>query len=584
MPPRSATIRLSNSSGSVFQGWKSLTVDREIPPASELMDGSILVRGRKIGKDLWSADIKTTLAPGDFKEVPLEGNPIVFVRAETPSAISSRGGPTVAGMPMALTSVVEDGAGLLLHFSKRVSAEIHVDLWAKIYPEQTSIVVGNAVVCASNPAVDFAVASFPRDIDLRCGDGIVAQPHGIDNVLLKAGETLADGQARSIHFTMAWPSAMQQMSDILSAAALSMLQISAIGIQDLWLGGNPLPDPVDPRGWLHSVYPGVIRDSRGWTATIGVTPRSLNTGAQEDQLFCGSEYSLAGAETARYLTALGQSRRPCHHLDPDGRPVDLEVHPRLVFWNGRPHYDRSVSPDQLGKSSRPSESQAHGWWGPDEEHLLYGSVVTAYRLSGSPALQWQLRHAARHFIRMVRGRTGSARAVGYRGLLAVLLDQHLESRALADEVAQAWNEHLYGDLIPKLSGTDGIWDPRRDDRLGPGLFWMPWQQALGAWGLDLACRHFGTPRGIPIAQEAAQRVVDDGIAVLPSGRYRAYYALSVDGASTVFGDSDWTYFGVPLAMAALIKDASGHAPRELAIWEQMKASPLAARWIDPSVL
>jgi hypothetical protein len=76
---------------------------------------------------------------------------------------------------------------------------------------------------------------------------------------------------------------------------------------------------------------------------------------------------------ARYYAALGQLRRPCHHLEDQA---------------GR---------DQLGKPRQPTLSETHGWLGPDREHWLQNTVAIALRITGGPALEWEMAAQARLF-------------------------------------------------------------------------------------------------------------------------------------------------------------------------------------------
>jgi hypothetical protein len=332
--------------------------------------------------------------------------------------------------------------------------------------------------------------------------------------------------------------------------------------------------------WRARYLPLEYAHLHSWTAGLGVRPLSVTTGAQEDQLFPGGEFAWAANLTPRYLAALGQSRRPCHHLESDGRLLRLADHPRLIFWEARPHPRAEVSPDRLGKVGSINTALTHGWWGPDEEHLLYNSVAVAYRATGSQALQWQLRHAAVHFLKQPGNkRVPRARAIGYRCLIAPLLWRSLEDRVLAQQVRDEWVRWMNSDIVPALRTRGGVWDSFTDPRLGPGVRWMPWQAAVGAWGMYVASVEFAHPEGKELAQAAAKVVIEQGYAQRDGDTWIAYYTVSKDGGEPTIGASDWTDFGMPLVLAVAQRE-NWSSERIAQLWAMQQARG-SGKWLDP---
>lgn len=576
-------LHVSNTSGGRFDGWIRTTTDVDLPPATKL-DRVLIVRGRPLGLQLWSVDVRVALEPGEtlgYKLVSLQSAPwrTAPVAAD---ALKAMGQPSLAGAPLSVKEVTLDGAGYFVHLAGRVRPMLHADLWLKHYPDQPGIACGELVLCASNASLPDLQVAVPEDLTLRFGEAAVIVLGLPAGPLMPAGDAMADGQAKSWPVTVVWPRLLRDF-EWSTAGALSNLQIGARGLTYTWPGGNPL-FPGSVREWVQKNTPPAIASLHSWSAALGVNPRSGDTGAQEDQFFVGGEASVPGADLPRYLAALGQSRRPCHHLESSGELIRLSDRPQLKFWEGRAHWHRGVSPDQLGKRTTLSiRDVPGGWWGPDEEHLLYNSVVVSYRLRGSPALQWQLEHAARHLLAMPRGRVGAARAIGYRGWLASHLWRNLADRKLAQQVRAFFLDHFATELLPALTRAGDIWDVREDPRLGPGRRYMAWQLAVGAGGLWAASTDFDSMAGQDHALAAAKRVLTDAYVQTDAG-WRAYYTVAVDGGAPAFGASDWSDFGTPMAAGVVLLASRGDpmASRASSVWDQLVARG-SWRWLSPTV-
>lgn len=439
----------------------------------------------------------------------------------------------------------------------------------------------------ASAAVDRAGAG--RDDRLAAGDGGGA-------VLLPAGTVIGDGQARSLPLVFIWRQHLTSEREWSSAGAAASLSICANGIAKLWPDGNPQPI-ADPLGWARSNWAGAIARLHNWDdGPLGVKKRSGDTGKQEDQVFVGGECigpASLGAETVRYLVALGQSKRPCHHLEASGSLLDLAKHPKLVIWSGRAHWHTGVSPDQLGKPRALTEIESHGWSGPDREHWLQNTVAIAYRLTGSPALQWQLEAQARLFMlqetvdqKLSTSDFSAERAIGWAGIVAVHLWRSLEDRTLAEQVAQRWRDRVAKVYLPKLnSKPQDVWKPQPDARLIADtgwrpMNWMPYQQAIGAYGLDYACRWLGPAEGRALALRGAKAALR-AWERLPDGRWKpwSYWGYSsdltapfIEGRGAHDGANVWVWFTPAVWM---VRDREPQNEQARMIWQQV------ARETDP---
>lgn len=598
------TVGLANYSGAPFDGWKRCTVDVMPPHAAGQVGATRYVLGRQVGLDAKVIDLKVHLDPGEVRTVDLSAaTPWAFTRGPLPAdPLAFFGAPTIAGVPLRVVELQADGAGYLAHLQARVGPMLHCDLWCWWQPDVPGWCQGEVVVTASNPLVPDVTATVPDDLRLRFGACDVLVPGLPFNApLLPVGELLGDGQARSFPCTLVWRQHLQTPDQWTSAGAAAAMAISANGISRLYPDGNPLRGAgLAPLAWSRGNFAGAVSRLHGWEAgPLGVTERSQNTGAQEEQILPGAEcmqgVSSLGAETVRYLVALGQSRRPCQHLEPSGAQLNPFGHPRCVFWSSRPHWHTGVSPDQLGKSRSLTELDSHGWSGPDREHWLEGTVNIAARMTGSPALQWQLSAQARNFLMgetvtpgLSTSGADAARSVGYAGLLVALLHLNLEDRALEAQVAERWRQRVLQVYIPQCSSRPGdVWDPRPDDRIlqdldktkyASGVMW--WQQALGAYGLDLGCAAVGPPEGRALALRAAKSVLDHAFTQDASGRWTEWDNTAYLTGGGILPASEMVegkgahrtgWFGIawfPCAPATVLRQEPNNE-KARAIWQQM---------------
>lgn len=584
-------VRLENFTDAHWRGWKRATIDELPARAAGTLGDAVYVTGRQVGLATWVVDVLCSLAPGERRSIALDqAAPLTWERGPLPAdPLAWFGGPaTIGGQVLVPVGIAPDGAGYTAHMRARIGRMLACDLWVTWYPDQPGYARGELAITASNPAVPDMGETVPDNLRLAFGDALVSAS------LPASGTRFADGQSRIVPVVFAWPRHLHFAVEWASAGAATLHGIGAVGIRQLLADGNPTyPATFSARQWANAHLGPALRRLSTWEPSpIGPAQRSSDTGSQEDQVFVRGEALLpdgVGAELVAYAAALKMANRPCHHLEQDGRHVDPIAHPQALLWDGRPRFQ--ISPDRLGKPRELNEPEAGGWWGPDVEHWLCNTLAAAARLTGSPACQWLLGHHARIYLAQ---RTDvpswstsaifSSRELGWEGILVVHLWRELEDRQLAERVAQRWRDRLAKIILPRLGNAPGdIWDVRTQTSASlpivPG--WMPWQQAIGAYGVDLACRVLGLPDGSAFALRAAKRVLADAW-VQEGGRLVEYERLSLAGDRSRSG-----YFvtaWLPAAVAVVLRHEPNHE-KARAVWAQILADTAngSRSWVPPGV-
>lgn len=594
-------VRIANYGALRFDGWHRTTIDVLPQHLSGQVGSAQYVVGRRVGEATWVVDVRAGLAPGEQRAIDLsQATRKQWNLGAYPSNVASffGGWPTIAGQALLLDTVQPDGAGWTAHLHARPQTMCNVDLWFTWYPDEPGCCTGEVALTASDPTVTDLYVWMNAPMTLNFGTALVLPLGGVPQDLLPQGLWLADGMARVLPLTFVWPHLMLSQRAWTDAIGIVNRAIGAVGIQQLLVDGNPVyPPGFSALLWMNTKRSEAVRRLHTLEAPVcGPNTMSAVSGHQEDETFVRGEALLpggVGAEQIAYLSALKLAARPCHHLEANGGPLDFAAHvnPQLVFWDGRPHWSSVVSPDRLGKVGGFGPSATGQWWGPDVEHWLMNTLAAATRLTGSPACQWLLAHQARIYLLQLTSTPGmvtsnpfASRAVGWEGILVVHLWRELEDRALAAQVRQRWTDRVNTVILPAYGNRPGdIWDPRYDDpRFGTGWWYSPWQQAVGAYGLDLACAVLGPASGRPVALRAARVALRDGYA-FANGVWYSRSAVALDGRVT--DDPTFHLFGLPLAPAVVLRHQPLH-PIARSVWDQLHVDATSAlhfSWFAPGV-
>lgn len=591
LPPFPVPLRIKNHSTSPFRGWVRTTTDFPLTGPCHL-NGCEIVPAHRIGLDVRAVDVWVNLAPGEERSVDLSAAwPRSWQPTPPPANLEAHfgGALTANGEPMTLVGVQQDGAAWRAHFATRIGRTFILHLWGRLYPDQAAIAEFECLLACSNADLPDMGESLP-ELRLAFGDGVLV------GKLPAAGMRFADGQARAFPVFFVWPRHMSTALAWSTAGAIVHHQIGVVGISALLPGGNPvLPDTFSLKAWadehLNRAYDGLTT----WAhPMLGPAADTGQTGAVEDQCFVGGECFPPGGPGAEFLTycaALATSGHPMHHYERDGTIVDIDRRPGLRLYYSRPHFSGT---DRLNKPRDLTLSESSGWNGPDAQHWTINRLAAAARLKDSPACQQLLEHHARNYLIQLTtnpqwstSAIWSARELGWEGIAAVHLWRCLENRALAERVKAHFQERCRRILVPQLSvKPNAVWDIRKDDfRLGSGEWWMPWQQALGVYGLDLAGEILDVPAIRAVALAGAKKVMADAWvrvddAMDPAdGRLVEYEVVALDGRRVRSGM--FTTAWLPLAVATVLRHESGNAlAREL--WQQIVADAGGdGKWLPP---
>lgn len=568
-------VRAVNDSPVPFDGYVRAVCD-PVPPhrvgVVEMPDGTQVPYfvGRQTGRDARAVDLKLQLPAGKRIEINLTKSKAGdFTRPSLPPSdmLSAWfGGDAFIGKQLlTLRSLDFDGAGYSAHLFARTGRMLCVDVWVHWIVSQP-FASGEVLVTASNPEVPDMGEQIPTEFTLRFGDALTIVPGLRAHAPIMGTDTyLADGQARALPFTFVWPRHIKGPEDWASFGALAGGYVHALGVSRLMPQGNPLlPAGFDSVVWARDRRAESIRRLHTFEEPIcGPKPFSGITGAQEDQTVKRGEPMLPGGEHASwiaYLGALKVAARPCHHREADGTLVDIDNHPQLAYWDGRPFFPHF--PDSLGKPRGVSRGETSGWSGPDVEHTIYSTLSTACRLRDSRACQHLLEAQAFvylsqwHFDRARypnHAQPYAPRATCWEGFMVQHCETNLANRELAKRVLERARLRVTTVIVPAYASLeDDVWAWIRDDRLGPGLRWMPWQQAIGAMGLDIMGEMLKLPEARKVAYKAAQAVIRDAYWQDTGGSWHVRDVVAKDGAEVPSDGFFW--FGPPMAVATVLRN------------------------------
>lgn len=594
MTKESRNLRFFNHGDNPFHGWLRVALDEPVD-ATEYTNG---FEHFVPSADRLSIDVFVHLGDREGKRLKLGGTPQEHAFPQLPNDVAAFfGGPCcINGQPLRVASHGRDGAAWSAHLQARHGAAF-VDVWLRWYPTQDAIVQAEVLVTASDP-LDERMYAETSGMTISFGDSLAIV--GNTRLGLLCTKNLVDGQAQAFDVVFLWPTRLRSLPEWQTALSIVHAKVGAVGVEELFPehGGNPYVHLDTARDFAVRNYEAVRAAMMAGTwPPIGPAPNSGQSGEQEDQVFArGEAIKLPGCEIIARRAAYGMGLRPCHHLEHDGTPVDPEEHPGLILWDGRPHF---AGADLLGKLHTLDDRAAEGIRGPDNEHWLIATLASAHRLTRSPVLQKLLVHQALIYLGQhttapgwFASNPGASRAIGWECLGVMMLRRELDDRPLADRVLMRCANRMVDIVLPWLQQRGRYWDVRRDDpRLGAGDWWMPWQQAVGAYGLHVFCRdHLPDNNDSRALRKAvfdgALAVVNDAWRVDPSGCYTAAQ-LPVGGtADAQRSTGSFNLFGMHLAVAVVLAQDPAHMKaRAIAGWLAATVSPLdakACRWIPPA--
>ncbi|HXI82083.1 MAG TPA: hypothetical protein VNM34_14850 [Verrucomicrobiae bacterium] len=612
-------VRACNYGTAAFGGWHRTTVD-SLPPHLRGVTSDKSVEyavGRPVGLMGYALDVRVKLGPGQSAKYDLgASSPVDGPQKVTPE---EAGAPVVGGLKLPLLSAEVDGAGTAFHWRGRPwpSAPMFcADAWATAYPGQGWF-PGELVVTASDPSVPDITAAVPASgltfawsTGIACVDGYQL---AVPTVLVPGGDWFCDGQARAWRFVSGVGGTIDAAHSALGESAAA---IAVCGIQRPGLLGAPgtAPAGFDPVAWGHERLPlaraalqgwEILRDSRG--GSVGVPKRAGDTGDHEDWpgLNKGTEEYLSpatGPYLVRYYAALRQLSRPCHHLEKDGSPLRLALHPGCSLWVARPNFADGGVTDYLGKTRRPTLEEGHGWEGPDSEHWLIGTVAQAYQWTASPALGWEVEHEARLFMLTetvdprfaTTSLTDASRAWGFWMSVGAWCWQLCPDRELAEQVRRrivdrvallaprwswvpqpaAWFDVRPAGSIPGPIGGGFAQASMQYQQNMPGASWQVVGELLGAddgaQAVEIGRRMARACVDCGWSPSGSRLVLWDGVGFNPDGApLRPDQFVEGQGAHrSGFFDGNWGLAGAWGVLRADPKNA-----RALAIIAQARALP-----------
>lgn len=356
---------------------------------------------------------------------------------------------------------------------------------------------------------------------------------GSYEVELLTNDYLADGQGirvdGSLLFlpsdTSRYPSLIAESQFPILAHGTGWAQTGAWG--PFGVVADPPPWMTDPNMWAENTARGFLTAPAParWVAGLyGLASQSGQTGFQPDFGSCQGPQALANPILwfAVQDSVIRECFRPLHWFEVDTSNVLAANHPQLRVWDGRPHFDPNVSPDQLGKTPR-QWLDSHNWSGPDNQHWSFLWLCAYALATGDYATIEEIRTHVQVFLSgqntappLPNGwpTTGldSPRAVARTFLtsawyLLLTNDDDLRVRInkrLDLTLAQQWQGQDPSKPIRPI-GTI-LTDNRQwvDDGMPIGTQAWTWQDPIGVTGLTAAYNVTGNAKALEVAKAAAR--------------------------------------------------------------------------------
>jgi hypothetical protein len=676
-------LTISNFSQAPFTGWVPCSsprnfADTKVEQADvQIGEATVRVHRGMTQGDARSVWVKVAgLQPMSAIDVDLEAqeevpDPPLMLPDYVCEDPARRFAPSVNGVPLATVIpqggdwLTEDGPALRAHFRQRVSVLVWADVYLTWCPDEPWF-RWEMTLNAANQARGEVITEFSTEgFTLKIGDAVVATFGGHMGPMMK-GQSIAQGQMRTFAGIGAW---LDQATHEQQQSLVGMLSGAPQGVDDRWfaqVGGMGCPQgqtQFNEATFAQRHIGNALSSMHTWQGVpqIGVAPNSGVTGAQEEQVFSANGTEVFSGDLfgpanlfIRYMVALTYSRRPCHWREDDGRLLDFDAHPDLVFWNSAPHWHAGISPDRLGLQRLPQAIETHGWSGADRQHIFFGSLYLAASLTMSQALQAQLEAQARvmWFGETVPSRNpsastngaGASRSVGWFGILVDGLASTMRKGEAIDRVMLRARERVDEVYLPQLHRPAEqwrVWDQRRDDRISaefPHHFenitledgsvvatsptlpqgaltyttiyhwlkgWMPYQQAVGAYGLLMLGQRLGHAECIEAAQHAARTVTElayttepVGSPARPAGGVQEWPILPLNEDGTPIDLAEYhaavtlpfvgwfRHAWMPLALATRLRkegDPDAWAMQAWQVlWSEHEAGQGVMRWMPPA--
>lgn len=542
------TIRFENLTAQHFEGW--LTASCANPP-SGVNTGTVLgfpaVLGASLGTQGRVLHVLADLPPGSILEGQPAWNgeqPNLPVNSASFFSVLSVPVPKVNRVPLTFVNDadVPPVGPSIVHFRGRISRMLVADLWVRYMPG-IYWAPFELLITASNPSIPDMTEMLNDDLTLTFNGAVVTFLGNGFAPAMRHGDFIGDGQARAFLGTIDFVSYMNPQEQETAYAYAT----GGVGMVDLdWQNFiGPLkrvadaPRAWDGRLWMLATYTPALRRLQTWEdGPLGIEMQSGDSGEQEDQCYGGKGTAIFtgggfGAVQTLRLVAMGWAKRPCHFLEADGSPLRLDIpqsQSGLCLWSGRPI---SWCADQRGKPRGITTADTHGWSGPDNQHDLINTLGDAYQLTGSPLLHRLLDAQARVFWysqtldpALATSMVDASRAWGWEGLKAAWLWITLQDRSLAQRIKDRFTARvaIYRgvavpgrplDVRPNALDSTGnmigaaaeVWSDPTTPTPFPS-FWLSYQQAVAAGGLQIAGEVLGIQQAMDLALELAQFVVD----------------------------------------------------------------------------